>query len=476
MFDNLTDKLQDTFRDLTGRGSLTEKNVDDAMRQVRLALLDADVNYKIVKKYVADVKAECLGEKVIRGVNPGQMAKKVVHDHLVTLMGEANVPLDLDGAPASIMMVGLHGSGKTTTSGKLAALLKRQGKRPLLVAADLYRPAAIDQLEAIGKDLNVPVYASRDSKNVAEIANAARAHAKDKGFNVLIFDTAGRLQIATDLVQELVTVKRILSPNEILLVADSALGQEAVSVAQHFDEALDITGIVLTKLDGDARGGAALSMRKVTGKPIKLIGIGEKMSDLQPFHPERMADRILGMGDVVSLVENIQEKIDEKEAAKLEEKLRKNKFDYNDFLSQLKTLRRLGGLSSMLDYLPGGKKLLKNVDFDENMVKHIEAIIQSMTAEERERPELLNHTARRQRIARGAGRPLVEVQQLIKRFQAMSGMMSQFGKMAQYMDEDGNINMPASLGSNRTVGKAAKKNKRKLQKQQRKKNKKKKRK
>ncbi|OVE80917.1 signal recognition particle protein, partial [bacterium M21] len=433
MFDNLTDRLQDTFRDLTGRGSLDEKNIDDAMRQIRLALLDADVNYKIVKEYIAAVRAECLGEKVIRGVKPGEMTKKVVHDHLVKLMGEANVPLDLDGAPASIMMVGLHGSGKTTTTAKLGMHLKSLGKRPLLVAADLYRPAAIDQLEALARDIELPVFANRDTKNIVEVANTARAEARKNGNDVLIFDTAGRLQIAEDLVQELVMAKRILQPNEILLVADAALGQEAVSVASHFDEALGLTGIVLTKLDGDARGGAALSMRQVTGKPIKLIGIGEKMDDLQSFHPDRMADRILGMGDVVSLVENIQQQIDEKDAKKLEEKMLKNKFDFEDFLSQLRQLRKLGGFSSILDYLPGGRNLMKGMDFDESMLTHVEAIIQSMTQKERATPPLLNNANRRHRIAKGSGRPVIEVQQLIKRFEMMRGMMSQFGKMSQYM-------------------------------------------
>ncbi len=473
MFENLTDRLQDTFRELAGRGTLSEKNIDDAMRQIRLALLDADVNYKIVKEYIADVREECKGEKVLRGVNPGQMTKKVVHDHLVKLMGEGNAPLNLEGAPASIMMVGLHGSGKTTTSGKLALHLKSQGKRPLLVAADLYRPAAIDQLESIAKDIGIPIYSSRESKNIAEIANAARAHARHHGNDVLIFDTAGRLQIADDLVQELVLAKRILMPQEILLVADSALGQEAVSVAEHFDQALEISGIVLTKLDGDARGGAALSMRKVTGKPIKLIGVGEKMEDLQTFHPERMADRILGMGDVVSLVENIQQKIDEDEAKKLEEKMLKNKFDFDDFLSQLKNLRRLGGFSSLLDYLPGGRNLMKNMDFDEKMLTHVEAVIHSMTKKERAHPELLNNMSRRQRIANGSGRPLIEVQQLIKRFETMRGMMSQFGKMAQHMDDEGNIVMPAGGGADTSASKKDKKAKRKKQRQQRKKNKKK---
>ncbi len=457
MFDSLTDRLADTFKRLSGRGALTEKNVDDAMREIRMALLDADVNYKIVKEYIADVREACLGEKVLRGVNPGQMTKKVVHDHLVELMGEANAPLELNAFPATIMMVGLHGSGKTTTSAKLALHLKKQGKRPLLVAADLHRPAAIDQLEVLAKEIDVPIFMNRTTQNIAEVANEARAHARHNGNDTMIFDTAGRHQIAADLVQELVMAQRVLNPDEILLVADAALGQEAVSVATHFDEALGLTGIVLTKLDGDARGGAALSMRKTTGKPIKLIGVGERLEDLQPFHPDRMADRILGMGDVVSLVEDIQDKIDEDEAKRLEQKMLKNKFDFDDFLSQLRQLKRLGGLSQLLDYLPGGKNLLKGADFDESTLKHVEAVIQSMTKYERAHPEVMNALSRRQRVANGAGRPLVEVQQLMKRFDMMRGMMSQFGRMSKSIDEDGNIRLAPKSSASQKAKKAKRK-------------------
>ena len=442
MFENLTDKLSDTFRRLSGQATLNEKNVDEAMREIRLALLDADVNFKIVKQYIADVREECLGIEVTPGVNPGEMTKATVHNHLVRLMGEANVPLTLAPEPAGIMMVGLHGSGKTTTTGKLAVHLRQEGKRPLLVAADLQRPAAIDQLETLGRDNNFPVYADREVPDIAALATAARMHAQRHGHDVMIFDTAGRLQVADDLIQELVVAKRMLDPTEVLLVADAALGQEAVAVAESFDQAVGLTGIVLTKLDGDARGGAALSMRATTGKPIKLVGVGEKMNDLQPFHPDRMADRILGMGDVATLVDNIEQQIDEDEARELEEKMLKKSFNFNDFLSQLKHLKRLGGLSSLMGYLPGMNKLPDDMQVDESMLRRVEGVIHSMTEEERRRPELLQNTSRRKRIAAGAGRPLVEVQQLISRFDSMKDMMSEFGKMSQNVDADGNLALP----------------------------------
>ncbi|MCH2174143.1 MAG: signal recognition particle protein [Lentisphaeria bacterium] len=443
MFDNLSDRFESTFKNLTGRGVLTEKNIDEAMREIRLALLDADVNYQIVKDYIREVKEECMGEKVINGVNPGQMAKKVVHDHLVELMGEANAPLNLDKKPATFMMVGLHGAGKTTSSAKLALHLKKENRKPILVAADLHRPAAIDQLEALGKDIGVPVYAKRDTQDITLVAKEAHEAAKENKADVIIFDTAGRLQIDEDLVQQLVKARDILTPDEILLVADSALGQEAVSVATHFNDALNLTGIVLTKLDGDARGGAALSMRKVTGRPIKMIGVGEKMDDLQPFYPERMADRILGMGDVVSLVEKLQEDIDEKEAAKLEKKMLEARFDFEDFLKQIRQLKRLGGLSSILKFLPGGKNLMKGIDLadlDDSKLNRIEGIVHSMTPDERQNPDLLKQVSRRSRIARGCGQDQTEIEQLLKNFEMMRGMMSQYGKMAQGMD-------PSALGA-----------------------------
>jgi signal recognition particle subunit SRP54 len=428
VFDNLTDKLQDTFRDLTGRGTLTEKNIKDAMREIRLALLDADVNYATVKSFIADVEEECLGEKVLRSVSPGQQAVKVVSDKLTELMGESNAPLNLDGFPATIMIVGLHGGGKTTTSAKLAAHLKKQGRHVLLVAADVYRPAAIDQLEFLGQQIGVPVYSDRLATDVTQIAEAARLKARHDGCNTMIIDTAGRLQIDHDLVQELVQVRNKMAPNEILLVGDAALGQEAVSVAQHFDEALDITGMVLTKLDGDARGGAALSMRQQTGKPIKFIGVGEKIEDLEPFYPDRMASRILGMGDVVSLVEKAEEAISVEEAKQLEEKMLKNRFDFNDFRNSLDQLRKLGGLGSLMNMLPGGRKMLGGMQLDESMFIPVESMISSMTPEERANPDLLKEESRRQRIARGSGRDVSEVDGLLQRFGSMKDMMSGYGR------------------------------------------------
>ncbi len=463
MFDNLTDKLQDTFRNLTGRGALTDKNIQDAMRQVRLALLEADVNYKTVKEFIAEVTEECLGEKVLKSVTPGQQAIKVVNDKLTELMGEANAPLELKDSPASLMMIGLHGSGKTTTTAKLANLLrKQQNKRPLLVACDVYRPAAIDQLEFLGKQLDIPVFSDRNSKDVQKIALQAKQVARRDGHDVMILDTAGRLQIDDELVQELVRVKEIVQPDEILLVGDAALGQEAVSVASHFDDALSITGIVLTKLDGDARGGAALSMRKVTGKPIKFIGIGEKIEDLEPFYPDRMASRILGMGDVVSLVEKAAESISMEEAKRLEEKMLKNQFDLNDFLNQLSQLRKLGGMSAVLNMIPGGRQLTQGMDIDEGVLKHVEAIIHSMTPYERSHPDCLNQISRRKRISIGSGRSLVEVQQLLKRFEVMRQMMSKDGKFGRMMSGGGmNPFGRKAGGGQKTISQKEKKKRRK---------------
>jgi signal recognition particle subunit SRP54 len=429
VFDNLSDKLQDTFRDLTGRGTLNEKNIKDAMRDIRLALLDADVNYATVKSFIADVEQECLGEKVLRSVSPGQQAVKVVSDKLTELMGESNAPLNLEGFPATIMIVGLHGGGKTTTSAKLAAHLKKQGRHVLLVAADVYRPAAIDQLEFLGQQIGVPVYSDRLATDIAQIAEAGRQKARHDGCNTMIIDTAGRLQIDHDLVQELVQVRDKVEPNEILLVGDAALGQEAVSVAKHFDDALGVSGMVLTKLDGDARGGAALSMRQQTGKPIKFIGVGEKIEDLEPFYPDRMASRILGMGDVVSLVEKAEEAISVEEAKELEEKMLKNRFDFNDFRSSLDQLRKLGGLGSLMNMLPGGRKMLGGMQLDESMFIPVESMISSMTPEERAEPDLLKKDeSRRQRIARGSGRDVGEVDGLLQRFGSMKDMMSGYGR------------------------------------------------
>ena len=429
MFDRLTDRFRDAFKGLVGRGRLTETNVSDAMRDIRRALLDADVNYHVAKDFIAEVRQECLGEAVMKSVTPGQQAVKIVHDKLIDLLGETAVPVDTSGSPAVIMMCGLHGSGKTTTSAKLALMLRdRGGKKPMLAACDLYRPAAIDQLEILGRELGIPVYSDREAKDVAKLAVAARNHATAEGCDVLIIDTAGRLEIDTDLVQELVDVKRRAQPREILLVADAALGQEAVSVAEHFDRALGITGIVLTKLDGDARGGAALSMRKVTGRPIKLVGVGERPQDLELFYPDRMAGRILGMGDVVSLVEKAAGQYEAEEAQQLQEKMRKATFDFEDFIGQLQKIRKMGGIMSLLKMLPGAGGLPADLDVDEKEFSRIEGIINAMTPKERHQPEILG-TSRRQRIAKGSGVVLTEVNQLIKQFTMMRNVMSKMGKM-----------------------------------------------
>ncbi|MEA2012808.1 MAG: signal recognition particle protein [Verrucomicrobiota bacterium] len=428
MFERLTDGFQGALQRIQGKAFLTEKNIEDTMRDIRIALLEADVNYKIVKEFVSIARERCLGKKVLKSIKPGEQTVKVVNDLLTEMMGEENVELNLSSSPSVIMVVGLHGSGKTTTSAKLAKLLTKEGKKVMLAAVDVHRPAAIDQLEFLGNDLNLPVYSDRNEKNVTKIAKAAFQQAKYEKQDVLIIDTAGRHQIDNDLVGELVSIRKKVSPDEILLVADSALGQEAVSVSSHFHEALNITGIILTKLDGDARGGAALSMRKVTGQPVKFAGVGEKISDLEPFYPDRMASRILGMGDVVSLVERTSEEISEKEAEKLEEKMRKNTFDFNDFLKQLKLMRKLGGMGFILDMIPGGRKLKKNIDIDETQLKSIEAIICSMSAEEKIKPNLINKS-RCNRIAKGSGTKLLDVKKLLERFLMMKKMMSKFSKM-----------------------------------------------
>ena len=429
MFDKLTDRFHEVFRTLTGRGTLTESNIDEAMREVRRALLEADVNFKVVKEFVDSIRAECLGEKVLKSVTPGQQAVKVVYDHLKDLLGGDNAPLDLSGAPAVIMLIGLHGSGKTTTAAKLAHLLGHKEKKTVMLAAcDLRRPAAIDQLETLGREIRIPVFARRDTLDVVAVAREARAEASRQGIQVLILDTAGRLQIDDDLVQELVQVREALQPQEILLVADAALGQQAVSVAEHFNRALQISGIILTKLDGDARGGAAMSMRHVTGRPVKFTGVGERIPDLEAFHPERMASRILGMGDVVSLVEKAAEHFDEEEAKKIEEKMRKNTFDLNDFREQLRKLKKMGGVMAMLDMLPGTAKFKEGLNVDEGQLKRVEAVICGMTPPERAKPDIIN-ASRRKRIATGSGVPVSEVNDLLERFDMMRKMMTGMAKM-----------------------------------------------
>ncbi len=432
MFDSLSDKLHDVFRKLRGQSTLTEANIAEAMREIRLALLEADVNIQVATEFVREVQASCVGQEVIKSVTPGQQVVKIVHDKLVELLGGGAAQLNLGGKPTVIMLVGLHGSGKTTTAGKLALNLRREGKKVLLVAGDVYRPAAIDQLEIIGKEIRVPVYAERTSVNVAAIAvNAVEQVGRKEGYDVVIIDTAGRLQIDEQMVQELVRIRQAVHPDEMLLVVDAALGQEAVSVAEHFHKSLDLSGFILTKLDGDARGGAALSIRKVTGCPVKYVGLGEKLDNLEVFHPERMAGRILGMGDVVSLVEKAAAEIDEEEAKKLQEKMRANKFDYNDFLTQLKQISKLGGMQGILKFLPGGRQMAGALSgVDPKHFTRMEAVILSMTKKERENPDLLNFS-RKKRIAKGAGVPVEQVSNLVKTFDSMRKMMKSTGVLGR---------------------------------------------
>ena len=431
MFDSLSDKLHGIFKKLRGESRLSESNIAEAMRDIRLALLEADVNAAIADEFINAVKESCIGQEVLKSVTPGQQIVRIVHDQLVELLGGDSGELKLDGRPSVIMLVGLHGSGKTTTAGKLALKLRRDGRKVLLVAGDVYRPAAIDQLETLGGEIKVPVHVERTSVNVAAIASDALAVAKKENYDCVIIDTAGRLQIDETMVQELIRIRQAVTPDEILLVADAALGQEAVSVAEHFHKALELTGFILTKLDGDARGGAALSIRKVTGVPVKFAGFGEKMDAWEVFHPDRMAGRILGMGDVVSLVEKAAAEIDEEEAKKLQEKLKKNKFDYNDFLSQLRQISKLGGMESILRFLPGGKQISNALSgVDKGQFARMEAMVYSMTKEERANPDLIDFS-RRKRIAKGCGMPTEAVSSFVKQFEMMRKMMRPGGVLGR---------------------------------------------
>ena len=431
MFDSLSDKLHGIFKKLRGESRLSESNIAEAMRDIRLALLEADVNAAIADEFISAVKESCIGQEVLKSVTPGQQIVRIVHDQLVELLGGDSGELKLDRHPSVIMLVGLHGSGKTTTAGKLALKLRRDGKKVMLVAGDVYRPAAIDQLETLGGEIKVPVHVERTSVNVAAIASDALAVAKKENCDCVIIDTAGRLQIDETMVQELIRIRQAVNPDEILLVADAALGQEAVSVAEHFHKALELTGFILTKLDGDARGGAALSIRKVTGVPVKFAGFGEKMDALEVFHPDRMAGRILGMGDVVSLVEKAAAEIDEEEAKKLQEKLKKNKFDYNDFLSQLRQISKLGGMEGILRFLPGGKQISSALSsVDKGQFARMEAMVYSMTKEERANPDLIDFS-RRKRIARGCGLPTEAVSSFVKQFELMRKMMRPGGVLGR---------------------------------------------
>ena len=438
MFDSLSSKLQGAFKNLRGLGKISEDNISEALREVRMALLEADVNFKVAKEFLARVKEKSLGEEVLTSVQPGQQIVKIIHDELVTLLGDTNAKLETGGNPTCIMMVGLHGAGKTTSSGKLAKLIKKQGRQPLLVAADVYRLAAMDQLETLGQQVDVPVLALKGEKDVQKIARAAMEEARAQACNVLIFDTAGRLQIDEDLVQELIDLKGLIKPQEILLVLDAATGQEAVSVATHFDEALGITGSILTKLDGDARGGAALSLKSVTGRPIKFVGVGEKLDEFESFHPERMAGRILGMGDVVSLVEKAAEAIEEDEAARMEEKLRKGEFSLEDFLEQMRAMKKLGPLENIVGMLPGGDAALKDADLDKGQaeLRRMEALICAMTPKERRQPNILN-ASRRRRIATGTGVKVSELNSMLNKFFQMQQMMKKMGKMQKMMAKMG---------------------------------------
>ncbi len=436
MFDSLSDKLDRAFKVLKGQGQVTEINVAETIKEIRRALLDADVSYKVAKEFTDTVKEKALGENVINSVSPNQLMVKITHDELAKLMGGGMEEINLKGNPAIILIAGLQGSGKTTFSGKLAHYLKtKKGKNPLLVAGDVYRPAAIDQLHVLGEQIGVNVWSDKENKSPVDIAKRAVAEAKVKGHNVVIIDTAGRLAVDEKMMNEIEAVKKAVDPQEILFVVDSMTGQDAVNTAKAFNDKLNFDGVVLTKLDGDTRGGAALSIRSVVDKPIKFVGTGEKMEALDVFYPERMADRILGMGDVVSLVERAQEQYDEESARKLQKKIAKNQFDFNDFMDQIGQIKKMGNVKDLMGMIPGVGKAMKNMDIDDDAFKGIEAIIQSMTPQERAEPKLLNGS-RRKRIATGSGTNIQEVNKLIKQFDQTSKMMRMMGdkkKMAQMM-------------------------------------------
>lgn len=444
MFENLSDKLDRAFKVLKGHGTITDINIAETLKEVRRALLDADVNYKIAKSFTDRIKEKALGQNVLTAVAPGQLMVKITRDELAALMGDEKADIDLKGSPCVILIAGLQGSGKTTFAAKLARFLKdKKGKSPLLVAADVYRPAAIDQLNVLGEQIGVEVYSDKESKDPVSIAKRALQQAKSGGNNVVIVDTAGRLAIDEKMMNEIEAIKSAISPQETLFVVDSMTGQDAVNTAKTFNERLNFDGVVLTKLDGDARGGAALSIRSVVNKPIKFIGTGEKLDALDVFHPDRMADRILGMGDVVSLVERVQEQFDEEEARKIQKKIAKNQFNFNDFLSQIQQVKKMGNMKDLVGMIPGAGKMLKDVDIDENAFKSIEVIISSMTKKEREAPVILNGS-RRKRIAQGSGTSIEKVNRLIKQFSDMSKMMKMMsgGKNTQRMMQSMKARMP----------------------------------
>ncbi len=437
MFEKLTDRLERSFKILKGQGRITEINVAESLKEIRRALIDADVNYKVAKQFTDDVKQKALGQNVLTAVSPGQMMTKIVRDELAQLMGGEATSIKLEGNPAVILIAGLQGSGKTTFSGKLASHIKStKGRQVLLVAGDVYRPAAIDQLKILGEQIGVPVYTEPGNQNPVEIAENAIKHARQNNYNVVIVDTAGRLAVDEAMMQEITNIKATVNPCETLFVVDSMTGQDAVNTAREFNERLDFDGVVLTKLDGDTRGGAAISIRSVVNKPLKFISSGEKMDTLQVFHPERMADRILGMGDVVSLVERAQQQYDEAEARKLTKKIATNKFDFNDFLSQINQLKKLGNLKDVASMIPGMGKMLRDVEIGDDIFKQTEAIIGSMTPLEREKPEIIN-ARRRERIAKGSGTTLADVNKLMKQFEDMRKMMK--------MVTGGKLKMPRNM-------------------------------
>ncbi len=438
MFENLTDKLERSFKILKGEGRITEINVAETLKEIRRALIDADVNYKVAKSFTDEVKHKALGQDVLKSVKPGQMMTKIVRDELAALMGGTATDIRLEGTPAVILIAGLQGSGKTTFSGKLASFIKsKKGRQVLLVAGDVYRPAAIDQLKILGEQIGVPVYTEEGNTNPVEIAENAIKYARNNSFNVVIVDTAGRLAVDEAMMQEITAIKAAVKPSETLFVVDSMTGQDAVNTAREFNERLDFDGVVLTKLDGDTRGGAAISIRSVVNKPLKFISSGEKMDALQVFHPERMADRILGMGDVVSLVERAQEQYDEEEARRLKKKIVKNQFDFNDFIAQINQIKKMGNLKDIASMIPGMGKALKDVEIGDDAFKQTEAIIGSMTPQEREHPEIIN-ARRRERIAKGSGTTMADVNRLLKQFEDTRKMM----KMAA----GGKLRMPKMPG------------------------------
>ncbi|MBU3195546.1 signal recognition particle protein [Clostridium algidicarnis] len=445
-FEGLTSKLQETFKKLKGKGKLSEKDIKEAMREVKLALLEADVNYKVVKSFVSSVSEKCLGSEVLESLTPAQQVIKIVNDELTKLMGEEESKINhSDTGLTVIMLVGLQGAGKTTMGGKLALHFRKKNKKPLLVAADVYRPAAIKQLQTVGKQIDVPVFSMGDKINPVDIAKASLSFAKDNGNNVIIIDTAGRLHIDENLMEELACIKTAINPSEILLVVDAMTGQDAVNVSESFNNQLGVSGIVLTKLDGDTRGGAALSIREITKKPIKFVGIGEKMNDIEVFHPDRMASRILGMGDMLSLIEKAQQSIDEKEAKELGNKILNQGFNFEDFLTAMSQMKKLGPLNKIMDMIPGGNsKELQGVDFNqgEKEMSKMEAIIKSMTLKERRNPNLLSAQSRKRRIANGSGVTVQEVNKVIKNFESMKKMTKQMKGMKKGMKKSPFGNLP----------------------------------